>query len=240
MATPSDEDLHRRFDQQYKVETLDGMARLLDVLHDISASLQIIATKPDPSVAAPDPSDEKPPALLGVKEAAAILGVSVGTLNKWRLPYALNGPPAIKIGTRVRYRHADIETWLNQQVERPHEPSRAWRSEPQGRIGSTVKKPIRKVRCPGSSTDPTSVDQFGLGTCSQCHSTSLAVTEKGKLYRHKCDEQTADRTCIGSYTEPRQRVGDHGDRGICAVCGDNVGLLKTGKLRKHQTPWTHR
>lgn len=48
-------------------------------------------------------------------QAAAFIGVSRGTLANWRctkreiIPY-------IKIGSRVRYRPADVERWLDHQT----------------------------------------------------------------------------------------------------------------------------
>lgn len=45
------------------------------------------------------------------EEAAKKIGVSPKTLAKWR--WQGDGPKYLKIGSRVAYRPADIEAWLN-------------------------------------------------------------------------------------------------------------------------------
>ena len=51
------------------------------------------------------------PKLLNVNEAAERLGVSVSFLNKARLHG--DGPPYLKIASRVAYAPADLATWLD-------------------------------------------------------------------------------------------------------------------------------
>jgi excisionase family DNA binding protein len=53
--------------------------------------------------------------LLTRTEAAAFLGVTVAALAKWAVTrrYSL---PYIKVGTRVRYRRSDLETFLDQRT----------------------------------------------------------------------------------------------------------------------------
>jgi excisionase family DNA binding protein len=48
--------------------------------------------------------------LLTVHEAARVLRISASSLNKWRLTG--NGPPFVRIGTRVRYRARDLSTYI--------------------------------------------------------------------------------------------------------------------------------
>jgi excisionase family DNA binding protein len=49
-------------------------------------------------------------ALLTEEEVAEQLHVSVASLRRWRLER--RGPQFIKIGSLVRYRPEDLETWL--------------------------------------------------------------------------------------------------------------------------------
>jgi excisionase family DNA binding protein len=49
-------------------------------------------------------------ALLKEEEVAEQLHVSVASLRRWRL--ARRGPQFIKVGSLVRYRPEDLETWL--------------------------------------------------------------------------------------------------------------------------------
>jgi predicted DNA-binding transcriptional regulator AlpA len=70
------------------------------------------------------PSEKPTPAVLPeldtdlVDEAslAARLGVSRSTLQSWR--YAKRGPRYIKLGRLIRYRNADIETYLRAQTSK--------------------------------------------------------------------------------------------------------------------------
>ena len=48
--------------------------------------------------------------LLNPPSAAVYLAVAISSLAKWRVTG--EGPPFIKIGSSVRYRTADLETWI--------------------------------------------------------------------------------------------------------------------------------
>lgn len=50
------------------------------------------------------------------KEAAALVGLSVPTLNKLRV-YG-GGPNFLKLGRAVRYRRSDLNSWLTARVRR--------------------------------------------------------------------------------------------------------------------------
>ncbi|MDR6955216.1 putative DNA-binding transcriptional regulator AlpA [Ancylobacter sp. 3268] len=48
--------------------------------------------------------------MLKVRDAAARLGLSISTLNKWRV-YG-TGPTYLKLGSAVFYDPADLDAWL--------------------------------------------------------------------------------------------------------------------------------
>ena len=48
--------------------------------------------------------------LLNERQVAEITGMSVRSLQTWRLRGG--GPPYVKLGTAVRYRRGDIHAWL--------------------------------------------------------------------------------------------------------------------------------
>ena len=48
--------------------------------------------------------------LLTVEEVAGLLRCSVSSLNKWRLTG--RGPPFVRVGSRVRYSTADLNTYI--------------------------------------------------------------------------------------------------------------------------------
>lgn len=50
-------------------------------------------------------------AMLSVIEAACYLGLSPHTMNGWR--YRGTGPPFHRLGSSVRYRREELETWLS-------------------------------------------------------------------------------------------------------------------------------
>ena len=53
--------------------------------------------------------------ILTPAEAAALLRVNVVTLRRWR--QAGDGPPVVRFGPRMlRYRRADIESWLSREA----------------------------------------------------------------------------------------------------------------------------
>ena len=54
--------------------------------------------------------------LLTVEELAERLGLVRDTLYHWRVRG--EGPRAIKVGGRVRYRQCDVEAWLQSREDR--------------------------------------------------------------------------------------------------------------------------
>lgn len=51
--------------------------------------------------------------LLSEKQAAGVLGLSIRTLQSWRLRGG--GPMFVKAGRAVRYRTADLERWVEER-----------------------------------------------------------------------------------------------------------------------------
>ncbi len=79
-------DRQRRHDERFQKEVLDGLARILDVLHDISDSASGLARQFEEVLGA-DPTKEEATAsfeLYTTKELADLLNVSPGTLYSWR------------------------------------------------------------------------------------------------------------------------------------------------------------
>jgi excisionase family DNA binding protein len=60
-------------------------------------------------------NDARPNAeLMTVQDVARYLRVPVGTSRNWRVTG--DGPPAARIGRHVRYRQADVESWVAERV----------------------------------------------------------------------------------------------------------------------------
>ena len=51
--------------------------------------------------------------LLNDREVAAMVGVSVATVRRWRLLH--RGPRYLKIGVLIRYRPESVQQWLDAQ-----------------------------------------------------------------------------------------------------------------------------
>jgi len=57
------------------------------------------------------PSLPKQPEMMNEHQVAEFVQLSVASVRRWRL--FRKGPKYLKIGSAVRYRRADVETWLN-------------------------------------------------------------------------------------------------------------------------------
>ena len=55
------------------------------------------------------------PRLLTIKQVADRLKVSVGSLRAWRL--RREGPPAIRVGSALRWDEHKVDAWLNARRE---------------------------------------------------------------------------------------------------------------------------
>lgn len=100
---------HSRGWIRYRVEDLDSWResdRALERGPDVkSAGAQAV---PEPGA-----SPRTPTSPITPEEAAAYLGVTVGTLTNWR--YRGVGPSYVRFGgprSRVRYRQADLDAWI--------------------------------------------------------------------------------------------------------------------------------
>ena len=58
--------------------------------------------------------DQQPPEVVGVDEAAGIVGLAAATLNTLRSRGG--GPPYAKLGRRVVYRVADLRVWRDARL----------------------------------------------------------------------------------------------------------------------------
>ncbi len=58
--------------------------------------------------------------LLTTREAAAVLTITVSTLNAWRCRGG--GPPWLKIGQCVRYDLQELKIWIDAQRQLPDRP----------------------------------------------------------------------------------------------------------------------
>lgn len=53
--------------------------------------------------------------LLTPRQLADYLNVPLSTLYSWR--YHDNGPPGLRVGKHLRYRWADVQKWVQDQIK---------------------------------------------------------------------------------------------------------------------------
>lgn len=189
MTAMTPEERQRRHDERWQKEVLDGMARMLDVLHDISDQLQILKSqgrqRPTPLPQRPE-SDDRQPVLMSVDALAEHLGITANAVRG--LQVGDRGPIITRIGRRIYYHRVDVERWLDQMRLRPDDEFRSWRgSHPPGRIGSRL--PASSARperpwCEGSHSEPIAAGRYhGRGTCRLCKDEVL-INKDGRLRQH--------------------------------------------------------
>lgn len=91
--------------------------------------------------------------LLTSDEAASVLGVPVATLRTWRSRRRGYGPRAVQVGGSIRYRLADLLTWIDEHTEDPDgrvpdgiEPSR------RGKASSADLPALNRKRRPATTS----------------------------------------------------------------------------------------
>lgn len=101
-------------------DAAEAAARVLAAEADVAELEDRLGTRAAPYPMAAAANDTAPaapalplPAFLDTREAAALLGVSVKTLEALRARDA--GPPFKRVGRRVRYEHALLIEWARQK-----------------------------------------------------------------------------------------------------------------------------
>ena len=64
------------------------------------------------------PTAAGPESFLDIGQLAELLGLSRSAI--YGLRYQGDGPPFIRIGSRVRYRPSDVDAWLAEQTDTSH------------------------------------------------------------------------------------------------------------------------
>lgn len=184
------DDRRRRHDEQWQAAVLEGMNRMLQVLHDVSDGIvelnrtvrELTATvkstpTPQPATSGAD--------LLSIDELADLLGTTANGIRQLR--YRRKAPPATKVGNRVRFRRADVDAWLAEQREPPVPTTRPWRTAALGgRIGHDVPRSTEQPGwCAGSHTEPYAASAYiGRAVCRACGDDVL-VNQTGLLRKHR-------------------------------------------------------
>jgi excisionase family DNA binding protein len=111
-------DRQRRHDEKWHAEVIDGMNRVLAVLHDISDGVRDLTE----AVRRAEQTRQPPPAAehvrsdyLSLSDLAELLGMSEGAVRGLR--HRGEGPTATKVGRRLRFRRHDVDKWLASRRE---------------------------------------------------------------------------------------------------------------------------
>jgi predicted DNA-binding transcriptional regulator AlpA len=178
----------RRHDERWQKEVVDGMGRMLDVLHDISDGVRRLVeadVRPIPTVTPTEPQ-ESAQQLLSVSQLAEFLGVPQNSVRGMRA--SGSGPPVTKIGSRVFFHRKDIEPWLEKQREAQPDWTQPWRGAYMpGRVGSNIPRssePAKREWCDGSNTEPLAASRYqGRSVCRACKD-DVMVNRDGRLRKH--------------------------------------------------------
>lgn len=177
----------RRHDERWQAEVLDALARMLDVLHDVSDAvrelgLRIEGGRSAPPDAAPVPREG--PILLSVAGLTEYLGVSASTIRGLRS--SGRGPVATTVGRRVFFQQADVDAWLSEQ-RTIVESTQPWRTAyTPGRVGGSLPRSSGSAPyCSGSNTEPLAASRYsGRGVCRVCRDDVL-VNKDGRVRKHR-------------------------------------------------------
>jgi excisionase family DNA binding protein len=179
---------HRRHDELWQNAVVDGLARALDVLHDISDELRQLSERtPLAQPETPAAPDSPASALLSIDDLAEYLGTSPGFIRSLRSTG--KGPTVTKIGSRVFFHRSDVDAWLRDAREPDTEPTRPWRGAYlPGRVGWNVPRssePQTRPWCAGSNTEPLAASRYtGRAVCRVCRDDVL-VNRDGRLRKHR-------------------------------------------------------
>lgn len=91
-----------------RITELENQDRPTEMVITEPAVRQPLAITPVP---VPSPVLPNLPEMLNDHQVAKYLNMSVASVRRWRM--FRKGPKFVKIGSAVRYRRGDVETWLN-------------------------------------------------------------------------------------------------------------------------------
>ncbi|CAN5531588.1 hypothetical protein BH10ACT1_BH10ACT1_33510 [soil metagenome] len=182
----TNEERARRNDERWKKEVVDGLARMHDVLRDISETLQHVQgelTRPPATPA--DPAADIP-VLFSIPALSKALGLPRSAIEA--LVRATTGPVVTMVGERKYFHRDDVQHWLEQQRQprnlTDHDRRTAWLP---GRIGATVltsSAQAKRAYCAGSNTEPLSKSKYsGRAVCRECRD-DVIVNNDGRLRKH--------------------------------------------------------
>jgi len=146
MATTIDR--QRRHDEKWQSKVLDGMNRVLAVLHDVSDGVRDLAEAVRALERATQPPPPPTPAgraeFFSVGDLAELIGLSEGAVRNLR--YRGKGPAATKVGGRLRFRRRDVEAWLAGEREAQEAPTRPWK---ESWLGGGIGSGLARTTDPG-------------------------------------------------------------------------------------------
>jgi excisionase family DNA binding protein len=182
-------DRQRRHDEKWQAEVIDGMNRVLAVLHDISDGIRDLTQ----AVRTAEQTRQPPPAAAervqsdysSIRDLAELLGISEAAVRGLR--QRGEGPTATKVGRRLRFRRHDVDRWLASRREDPVSRTRPWKQAWMGGgIGTGLARTTAPPSyCSGSHTEPVAASRYqGMGICRVCGD-DVSVIKNGTLRKHR-------------------------------------------------------
>lgn len=186
-----DPDRERRHDEKWQAEVIDGMNRMLAVLHDVSDAVrdlgEVVKRLEAPASGGP-PADKAESELLSVAQLAELLGITPASVYGMRS--TRRGPVAMKVGRRLLFRRADVEAWLSERRDPDAEPAPPWRRAMVSKgVGAglprSTEPPAKQPWCPGSHTEPLRASKYqGMVVCRDCRG-PVSANRDGKVRKHR-------------------------------------------------------
>lgn len=177
-------DRQRRHDERWQSEVLDGLARMHSVLHDISDGVRELRQAIERERTVVTSTEVERPLLMSVAGLAEHLGLSPSAV--YALRSAGHAPPVTKVGSRVFFQRADVDSWLAglRNVQSDTTPwSNAFLP---GRIGSSMPRSSAPAPyCSGSNTEPLAASRYsGRVVCRVCRD-DVMVNKDGRTRKHR-------------------------------------------------------
>lgn len=120
------------------------------------------------------PALATPPLLVGIKEVARMLSVSVRTIERFMATERFPAPD-VRIGARILWKPATITSWVEKESSKGHaDPGHPMPPPPKAAPVAAAKQAVKR-RAPG--TPPTA--PVGTGTAAS----AMAMTSKPKAKR---------------------------------------------------------
>ena len=166
------------YDARWRQSVEESLRRIYQKVSDVSETVQKLQDDRLLAAVEPAPADG-PGKLYSLKETAAMLGLSSGTIRS-------DGPTITRAGKRIMFSAEDIQRWKELHREPRDDYERNWAPSAVGSHSFPTPPKLSRGRpmCLGSEQTPKRLSRYsGRGVCRVCNDDVLIKTD-GMLRRH--------------------------------------------------------